>query len=120
MPKQVPWWLAVAAIVLAWLLNWLFGPKAYWEWQRTTVQLTAERTKASADIRDRLRILLAEIIKFQNDPDYREKNKIQFNALIDDYNALERGLAELEGRQPVKYGFQPRLGTGTLSIKPGP
>jgi hypothetical protein len=74
----------------------------------TTVQLTAERTKASADIRDRLSVLLAEIIKFQSDPISVEMHRRQFDALVEDYNALERGLAELESREPVRYGFPPR------------
>jgi hypothetical protein len=74
----------------------------------TTVQLTAERTKASADIRDRLRVLLAEIIKFQSDPISVEMHRRQFDALVEDYNTLERGLAELESREPVGYGFPPR------------
>jgi hypothetical protein len=80
---------------------------AYWRWQKSTVQLTVERTKASADIRDRLRGLLAEILKFQSDPAYLETHRAQFNALVDDYNTIERGLAELEGRDAVKYGFSP-------------
>ena len=107
MPKQVPLWVAVVGTVSAFVLTLLFGPGAFWEWRKTTVQLTAERTKASADIRDRLRVLLAEIIKYQSDPAYLEAHAKQFRALIEDYNALERGLAELEGRRPVKYGFQP-------------
>ena len=107
MPKQVSLWVAVVGTVSAFLLTLLFGTGALWEWRKTTVQLTAERTKASADIRDRLRVLLAEIIKYQSDPAYLEAHAKQFRALIEDYNALERGLAELEGRRPVKYGFQP-------------
>ena len=92
-----------------------FRPWRLLEWRKTTVQLTAERTKASADIRDRIRVLLAEIIKYQSDPAYLEAHVKQFRALIQDYNALERGLAELEGRDPVRYNFPPP--TPTLTVK---
>jgi hypothetical protein len=105
MPRQVPFWVAIVATVSAFLLTLLFGPGAFWEWRKTTVQLTAERTKASADIRDRLRVLLAQIIKLQSDPTYLQIHRAEFTALVEDYNALERGLAELEGREAVKYGF---------------
>jgi hypothetical protein len=58
-------WVAVAGTVSAFILTLLFGPGAYWEWRKTTAQLPAERTKASADIRDRMRVLLGEIISFK-------------------------------------------------------
>jgi hypothetical protein len=115
MSKQVPLWVAIVGTVSAFLLTLLFGSGAFWEWRKTTVQLTAERTKASADIRDRMRVLLAEIMKYQSDPAYLEAHVKQFGALIEDYNALERGLAELEGRDPVRYGFPPP--TPTLTVK---
>jgi hypothetical protein len=70
--------------------------------------------KSSADIRDRIRVLLAEIIKYQSDPAYLEAHVKQFRALIEDYNALERGLAELEGRDPVRYNFPPPAPTLTV------
>jgi hypothetical protein len=73
------------------------SPGAFWEWRKTTVQLTAERTKASADIRDRIRVLLAEIIKYQSDPAYLEAHVKQFRALIEDYNAFGARLSRIRG-----------------------
>jgi hypothetical protein len=39
MPRQVPFWVAIVATVSAFLLTLLFGPGAFWEWRKTTVQL---------------------------------------------------------------------------------
>ena len=106
MEKKVPiWWVIVASI-----FTLLIGSGAVWEFQKSrieTARLDLDKTKLSLDIRERMRAMQAEIVKFQAAPNLTEQERKAWIALIENFNAAEKGLAAIEGRKPTLYSFPP-------------
>jgi hypothetical protein len=103
------------AIPLSTFIGFLLGPGFIWEWRRTSFESTRldiDKARISYETRQTMNGLLFEIIKLPLDSLERDKK-------IQDFNAAEKYLAQIENRMPTVYTFKPPSGKGTLSLKPG-
>jgi hypothetical protein len=115
--RTVPLWVLIASTVASLLV----GSGGVCSWKNSQVEnarVEIERAKASTELREKLIDLLVEIVKFQKDPTRREQNDQEWRARIDNYNALEKNLAKLEGRQPILYDPEAVLPAAPVPISP--
>lgn len=99
---KIPLWLYLLSLVAVWLLGESGVLWKYRESGREDVRLTIETAIKSKPIREERAQLIGEI-----DQLCREGNRdLRFRAKVNSFNALERQLAELEGRPPMKYEFE--------------
>ena len=98
------------------VLAFVIGPGFIWEWRRTnfeSTRLDLDKARISYETRQTMNGLLFEIIKRPLVSPEREKK-------VQDFNAAEKYLAEIENRKPIVYTFRPPSGKGTLSLNSGP
>jgi len=114
--QQVPfWWLIISSVA-----GLLLGSGALWRWSTAQIErarLEIDKAKASTELRAKMNELLIDIMKFQRDPTYRKQHYLEYKARIDDYNALERNLAKLEGRQAVVRDFERMLPNAPTNLR---
>ena len=92
--------------VFFFMAGWLLSDTSvFWTYRasnREDVRLTIETAIKSKPIREEHTQLIDDI-----DQLCREGNRdLRFRAKVNSFNALERQLAELEGRPPMKYEFE--------------
>src|SRR6266568_8096103 len=114
--KTVPLWSLIVTLIVG-----LFGGGgAFWKWKASRleeVHVSIETAKASLEIRSKMEQLLREIVAYMQDSGSRQKHILEFRAKIDAYNAAERQLANLEGRDPVRYDFEKMLPSAPFGVR---
>jgi hypothetical protein len=103
--KVSSWWLIVTAVG-----GLVLGSGAIWEWKRAAVEsarLDIEKAKASLEIRAKMNDRLSGILELSKDHESRRKHAAELESKIEYFNAAEKHLAQLEGRQPTLYTFKP-------------
>ncbi|MGA9364548.1 MAG: hypothetical protein WBW16_09295 [Bacteroidota bacterium] len=106
----VPLWL----FILQTLVTLAVGSGAVWSWKNSQV----ENARLEIEVRTKMMDQLGTIITYWKDPTLREQNRPEYQARIDNYNALERILAGLEGRQAIVYRAEELLPSPPVLISP--
>ena len=80
-----------------------------WEWRKTNLEsarLDIDRARASVELREKMNLMLTEIVKL-------DVNSPMRISKVADFNAAERNLALIEGRTAITYRFtRPAAPTG--------
>jgi hypothetical protein len=101
--KKIPlgWAIVLATLpAIGWLLQFLFGTGAFWEWRRMDL-VTLEVGRGLAELYQKKAaaledVLRPEVVALPSDSDVW-KTKMEY------LNAMEKSIAQLEGRKPVVY-----------------
>ena len=92
-------WIIITAI--GWLMTFLFGGTGvFWEWRRSPL-VSLEIGRGLAELYQKKAAALEDVLRVE-----KAGNSSVWKAKTDYLNALEKSIAELEGRPPVRYGMQ--------------
>ena len=99
---NIPLWFYLLSLLAVWLLGESGVLWKYRESGREDVRIIIETAIKSKPIREEHAQLIDDM-----DQLCRGGNRdLRFRAKVNSFNALERQLAELEGRPPMKYEFE--------------
>src|SRR5687768_12212907 len=95
-------WAVVLAVLSAipWLLLFLFGTGAYWEYNKMPL-VTLEIAHKLAELHQKKAAAFEEVLRLEMAQAPRDSPI--WKAKVDYLNAIENSIAQLEGRKPAVY-----------------